>query len=227
MADNGRGVLLDGDGTLVDSNDLHAHAWTDALTEQDIHVKFADVRRAVGMGGDHLLPQVAHIEKDSLQGEIISKRRGEIFRTKYLPQVQPFPNVRPLLERMKARGLTRMVASSSDEDEVRALLQIAGADDLIDAWVTVKDLGQSKPAPAPVEVALHKSSLPPEQALMLGDTPYDIEAASKAGVRTLALRCGGWGDADLKGALALYDNPADLLARFAQSPLGTIHSNRE
>jgi len=227
MAEAPQGVLLDVDGTLVDSNGLHARAWVEALAEQGIDVAFADVRRAVGMGGDKLLPAVAHIEKGSPQGEAASKRRGEIFRSKYLPQVQPFPDVRPLLQHMKDEGLTLTVASSSDEEEVQALLKLADVDKLVDALVTSKDAKQSKPAPALVEIALQKSGLTPEQALMLGDTPYDIEAAAKAGVRTLALRCGGWGDTDLKNALAIYDNPADLLARFAQPPLGTIGNNHE
>lgn len=213
-----RGVLLDVDGTLVDSNDLHARAWVDALAEVGIDVPFDAVRRAIGMGGDKLLPQVAHIEKDSPQGTQASKRRGEIFKAKYLDQVQAFPQTQTLLQRMKDAGLTLVVASSSEKDEVDALLQIAGATALVSAMSTSQDAGSSKPAPEPIEVALKKANLQPDQVLMLGDTPYDIEAASKAEVRTIALRSGGWSDTDLQDALAIYADPADLLAQFMQSP---------
>ncbi len=218
MPDKLRGVLLDVDGTLVDSNDQHAHAWKDALAEAGIDVPFDAVRRAIGMGGDKLLPQVAHIEKDSPQGEQASKRRGEIFKAKYLPQVKAFPQTHDLLQRIKDTGLTLAVASSSEKEEVDALLQIAGVEQLIDAMSTSQDTESSKPAPQPIEVALKKASLQPGQALMLGDTPYDIEAAAKAHVQTIALRSGGWSNSDLGGALAVYADPADLLAQFAQSP---------
>ncbi len=214
-----RGVLLDVDGTLVDSNDQHAHAWVDALAEAGIDVPYEAVRHAVGMGGDKLLPHVAHIEKDSPQGEKASKRRGEIFRAKYLGQVKAFPQTRNLLQRMKDQGLTLVVASSSEKEEVDALLEIAGASHLITAMSTSQDTGSSKPAPDPIEVALKKANLKPHEALMLGDTPYDIEAAAKAHVQTIALRSGGHQGRELAGALATYADPADLLAHYAQSPL--------
>jgi phosphoglycolate phosphatase-like HAD superfamily hydrolase len=171
------------------------------------------------MGGDNLLPSVAHIEKDSELGKKITERRGEIFKSRYLPHLKPFPAVRPMLERMRAEGLTLIVASSAKEDELKTLLEIAGVTDLIEATTSAQDAGRSKPAPDPIVVALKKGSLPPEGVLMLGDTPYDIASASKAGVRSLAVRCGGWGDADLKDALAVYADPADLLARYDSSPL--------
>lgn len=219
-----RGVLLDVDGTLVDSNDLHAHAWVDALAEVGIDVPFDAVRHAIGMGGDKLLPQVAHIEKDSPQGEKASKRRGEIFKAKYLGQVQAFPQTRDLLQRMKDEGLTLVIASSSEKEEVESLLQIAGAEHLIDAMSTSQDAGSSKPAPEPIEAALKKGNLQPEQVLMLGDTPYDVEAAANAQVQTIALRSGGWQDKDLAKALAIYADPADLLAQYTQSPLSTSNA---
>lgn len=218
-ADGLRGVLLDVDGTLVDSNDLHAHAWADAIAEAGIQVPFEAVRRAIGMGGDKLLPQVAHVEKDSPQGKQIIKRRGEIFQAKYLAQVKPFPHTRELVQRMKSDGLILAVASSSEQNEVQALLQIAGVAHLIDALSTSQDVQSSKPAPEPVEVALRKAGLGPAQAVLLGDTPYDMDAAAKAGVKAIAVRCGGWDDADLTQAAAIYADPADLLARYAQSLL--------
>ncbi len=214
-----RGVLLDVDGTLVDTNDFHARAWVEALAGEGIEVPFDAVRRRVGIGGDKMLPAVARIEKDSPQGQAVSNARGRIFRERFLPQVQGFPQVRELLQRMRDAGLTLALASGSEEDEVTAMLERAHVADLINVLSSAKNAPHSKPAPEPVQVALEKAGLAPAQVVMLGDTPYDIEAARKAGVGTIALRCGGWHEPDLTGALAIYDSPADLLAHFDGSPL--------
>lgn len=209
-----RGVILDVDGTLVDSNDAHAHAWVDALAEHGHSVPFEAVRRLIGMGGDKLLPEVADLEKDSEQGKAIDRRRGEIFKARYLPTLRPFPQVRPLLQRMRDRGLTLVVASSAKSDELDHLLEIAQAADLVAETTSSNEAKHSKPSPDIIQVALDKFGGPAAQAVMLGDTPYDIEAAAKAGVRTIAFRCGGWQDTDLRGAWQVYDDAADLLAHF-------------
>lgn len=213
-----QGVLVDVDGTLVDSNNQHAHAWVDALAKTGIDVPYDVVRRGIGMGGDKLLPHVAHIEKDSPQGEKATKLRGEIFRAKYLSQVKAFPQIMELLQRMKDEGLTLVVASSSEKEEVDVLLQMAGVAHLIDAMSTSQDVGSSKPSPEPIQVALKKANLQPNQVLLVGDTPYDIEAAAEAHVKTIAFCSGGWQENDLRNAVAIYADPADLLAHFAQSP---------
>jgi phosphoglycolate phosphatase-like HAD superfamily hydrolase len=111
------------------------------------------------------------------------------------------------------------VASSSEEEELQALLKIADVRDLLDATTSAADVQNSKPAPDPVAVALKKGGLSPDQTYMIGDTPYDISSAARAGVPTLAVRCGGWGDADLKDATAVYAAPADLLDQYNHSPL--------
>lgn len=219
MAAKIQGVILDVDGTLVDSNDAHARSYVEAMRENGIDVSYEDVRRAIGMGGDNLLPTVAHVEKDSEQGKKITKRRGEIFKAEYRPHLKPFPDVRALLERMRGGGLKLVISSSAESDELQSLLEIAGVTDLIDETVSSKDVQSSKPAPDPIVVALKKGGLAPDSVYMLGDTPYDIASAAKAGVRTLAVRCGGWGHADLKDAAAIYADPADLLAQYDRSPL--------
>ncbi len=219
MAEKTRGVILDVDGTLVDSNDAHTRSYVAAMAENGIVVSYEDVRRAVGMGGDNLLPDVAHVEKDSDLGKKILKRRGEIFQAEYLPHLKPFPDVRALLSRMRDGGLKRVVSSSGESEEIEALLKVAGVTDLIDETVSSKDVQSSKPAPDPITVALQKGGLTPGDCYMLGDTPYDIASASKAGVRTLAVRCGGWDDAGLRGAAAIYNDAADLLAQYDHSPL--------
>lgn len=214
-----RGVLLDVDGTLVDSNDAHAHAWVRALAERGITVTFEKVRRLIGMGGDKLLPQAAGIREDTPEGKRIGERRGEIFRTEYLPSLRPLPGAPDLLRHLKAQQLRLVVASSAKEDELKGLLKICGADELIEAVTSSDDAEHSKPDPDIVLAALAELELPSEHVLMLGDTPYDVEAAKRAGVAIIALRCGGWSDADLAGAVAVYDDPQDLLTHYDSSPL--------
>ncbi|MBY0229743.1 MAG: HAD family hydrolase [Gemmataceae bacterium] len=212
-------VLLDIDGTLVDSNDAHAHAWLEALSEEGVHPQFADVRRLIGKGGDKLLPEVSGIDAESERGKAISGRRSAIFKSKWLPALKPTPGAKELLQALNACGLRLAVASSAKEDELGPLLRVCGATSLVEARTSSDDADNSKPDPDIVQAALGRLKLPPERVLLLGDTPWDIEAAKKAGVGTVAVRCGGWDDADLKGALAVYADPADLLARLAVSPL--------
>lgn len=212
------GVLLDMDGTLIDSNDAHAHAWVKALTENGVDVEFKAVRERIGKGGDKLLPEVSGIDAESSKGKAISKRRSEIFLAEFLPNLRPFPGVEQLLTRMKEEGLELAVASSSKKDELGGLLRVSGADKFIKASTSSDDAENSKPDPDIIHAALDVLGHPPEQVIFLGDTPYDVEASLKAGIRVVALRCGGWSDTDLRGAIQIYDDPADLLARFDESP---------
>ena len=213
-----RGVILDVDGTLVDSNDAHTRAWIEALAEDGVQVEYEKVRRLIGMGGDKLLPEASGIEKDSEQGERIGQRRRKIFTKRYLPYLKPFPRTRDLLLRMREAGLKLVIASSAQAEELEQLLKIAGADDLVEATTSSSDAEQSKPDPDIIEAAVQNSGFGPGELIMLGDTPYDIEAAQKAGVRTMAVQCGSWQEPELAGALAVYQDPADLLARFDDSP---------
>jgi HAD superfamily hydrolase (TIGR01509 family) len=214
-----RGVILDVDGTLVDSNDAHAKAWVEAMAEYGYHVPYEKVRPLIGMGGDKVLPETIGIQKDSPQGKKISQRRAEIFKERYLPTVRPFPKARELLQRMRESGLKLAVASSAQPEELEALLRIVGASDLIEEKSSSKDAQDSKPDPDIMQVTLQRIGFPADQVVMLGDTAYDIEAAQKVGVGTVALRSGGWSDDELRGALAIYDDTADLLAHYDSSPL--------
>ncbi len=214
-----RAAILDVDGTLIDSNDAHARAWVEVGPEFGFQVDFAHVRRLIGMGGDKVLPEISGgIEADSEQGERIAERRGEIFRERHLSGLKPFPDARALLERMRDAGLSLVVASSASGEDLKALLKQAGVQDLIEEKTSSSDAAESKPDPDIVEAALESAGCEAGQAVMLGDTPYDVEAARRAGVACVALRCGGWGDADLRDAVAIYDDPADLLARWEESP---------
>jgi HAD superfamily hydrolase (TIGR01509 family) len=215
-----RGVILDVDGTLIDSNDAHARAWIDALTERGGRVSFDDVRRLIGMGGDKLLPRITGLQSDRPPGKQIVERRGHIFRERYLPHLQPLPGARPLLERLRRDGLQLAVASSAQEDELRPLLERAGVADLLEQRTSSDDAERSKPDPDIVQAALHRLRLAPGHVVMIGDTPYDVEAAQRAGIAIVALRSGGWDDAALAGAAAVYRDPADLLQHYDESVFG-------
>jgi HAD superfamily hydrolase (TIGR01509 family) len=215
-----RGILLDVDGTLVDSNDAHAHAWVETLAEHGFKVPFEKVRPLIGMGGDKVVPELTGLDADSPRGKKITERRSEIFQQQYLPRLRPTRGARELLRHLHARGLKLVVASSAREDELKGLLKVCGADEVIEGKTSSDDAERSKPDPDIVHAALADLGLPAGQTVFLGDTPYDVEAAKRARVAVIALRCGGWGDADLAGALAVYNDPADLLARYDASPLG-------
>lgn len=212
-------VLFDVDGTLIDSNDAHAEAWVKAFNEFNVRVDPIEVRRAIGMGGDKLMPRVSGIDEASALGGKISTRRGEIFKTEFLPMLTPFAGASDLVAAIASRRLRAVAASSASESDLKALLKIAGATSLMDDWTSSDDADQSKPAPDIVHAALQRAKASPAQAVMIGDTPYDIAAGRSAGVRVIAFRCGGWLDPDLVGAVEIYDGPWDLLDRFDRSLL--------
>ena len=215
-------VILDVDGTLVDSNDAHARAWIEAFDEHGIAVAFDHVRRSIGMGGDKLMPEVSGVDESSRLGEEISKRRSEIFTEKYLPYLKAFPRVRPLIERFLTDGLTLAVASSAKEEELDPLLERAGVNDLIPHRTSSDDADNSKPDPDIVVAAVRRAGCDPARSIMLGDTPYDVAAARRAGVEIVGLECGGWTREALAGSLAVYRDPADLLVAYEESPFAAL-----
>jgi HAD superfamily hydrolase (TIGR01509 family) len=215
-----QGVIFDIDGTLVDSNDAHAQSWVDAFAEAGYEVPFETVRPLIGMGADKLLPQTIGIRHDSEEGKKLGKRRSEIFRKEYLPDLRPLAGSRDLVLRIRSEGLKPIVATSAKDEELKGLLKAAEVADLMEEKATASDAKRSKPDPDIVEAAIEESELDPPNLVMIGDTPYDIEAARKAKVRTIAFRSGGWTDEALKGAVEIYDGPADLLACLASSLIG-------
>ena len=215
-----KGVIFDVDGTLVDSNDAHAQSWVDTFAEAGYEVPFEVVRPLIGMGADKLLPKTIGIRHDSEQGKKLLKRRSEIFRKKYLPRLRPLPGARSLVLRVRDDGLKAIVATSAKDEELEGLLKAAEVEDLMEEKATASDAKRSKPDPDIVEAAIEESGVPANKAVMIGDTPYDVEAALRAGVRVIAFRSGGWDDDSLKGAEQIYDGPADLLAHYDASLLG-------
>jgi HAD superfamily hydrolase (TIGR01509 family) len=214
-----KGVILDVDGTLVDSNDAHAQSWREALSIHSYNIPYDRIRSLIGMGGDNLLEELLRLPKDDDRGHYISQERKDIFTNRFIPQLEALPATREFVQRLKDRGIKVVVATSAEKDEASTLLKIAKVDDLIDDMTSLSDANHSKPDPDTIQAALEKLGLPADQAVMVGDTPYDVQAAEKAGVKTITVRTGGFGDEELKGSLAIYDNFEDLLAQFDSSPL--------
>ena len=207
-----KAMLLDVDGTLVCSNEAHARAWAEALERFGYAVPFDRIRRWIGMGGDKILPRVdAKLDDEHAPGASIVKLRGEIFLERYAPHLEPTPGARELLERLHALGIVRAVATSAKKNESDAILAAAGIADLIDLATTSDDAERSKPDADILESALTKAKVAAAEAVYLGDTPYDVAAARKAGITVIALTCGGWNDEDLAGADAIYATPEALL----------------
>lgn len=214
-----RAVLFDIDGTLVDSNDLHTEAWDMVFREAGVAIDRATIRGQIGKGGDLLVPALAP-DLDEAAQERVAERHGEVFKERFLDRVRPFPQAHAILERAHAAGLKVAIASSASQGELDHYLKLLDAEKLVDATTTIDDVGTSKPAPDIFSVVLDKlPGVTPAEAMVIGDTPFDIESASKAGVATIAVRSGGFDDAALKGAAAIYDDIADLLARWRDSPL--------
>ena len=215
-----RGVIFDIDGTLVDSNDAHARSWVDTFSEAGYDVPFEVVRPLIGMGGDKLLPKTIGIRHDSKEGKKLTGRRSQVFRERYLPHLRPLKESRALVERVRGDGLKAIVATSAKDEELEGLLRAAQVAGLMEEKATASDARRSKPDPDIVEAAIEEAGLDASELVMIGDTPYDVEAATRAGVRIIGFRSGGWKDADLAGAIEIYDGPADLLANYAASLIG-------
>jgi len=216
-----RTVLLDIDGTLIDSNDAHARAWVDALRAHGYVIPFEEVRPLIGMGGDKLVPALTGLDPESGEAQRLSETRSKLFLERELPTLRATPGARALLEYLTSLGLELVVATSAKSSEVRALLEQAGVADLIPLASSADDADRSKPDPDIVQAALRLSGSQAGQSALIGDTPYDVEAAARANVPSVALRCGGWWDDEALGAAtAIYDDPGELLERFGESPVG-------
>lgn len=217
-----RGVILDVDGTLVESNGAHADAWQEALAEHGYMVPYDRIRPLIGMGGDllvtTLIPQLRGNQQAIKQ---IEQAHEQIFLKQCAPYVQPQPGARALVEHLKAVGLRLAVATSSQKRLVQVLLEKAQIADLIHHETSASQVAEAKPSPDVVQAALGELQLPPGEAYMIGDTIYDVEAGTRASVGVIAVLCGGTPRDALAqaGAIAIYASPADLLAHFDESPL--------
>ena len=221
-----KGVIFDVDGTLVDSNDAHAQSWVETFAEAGYDVPFPVVRPLIGMGGDKLLPRTIGVDNESEEGKKLTKRRSEIFREKYLPRLQPLKGSRDLVKRVRSDKLKAIVATSAKDEELRGLLKAAQVEDLMQEKATASDAKKSKPDPDIIQAAIEESGVSPSELVMIGDTPYDIEAAIRAHVAPIGFRSGGWTDQELEGAVEIYDGPADLLLHYESSVIARARQNR-
>jgi HAD superfamily hydrolase (TIGR01549 family) len=216
-----KAAIFDLDGTLLDSVDLHALAWQEALLKFGHEVSFEKVRGQIGKGGDKLIPVFLSADDQRDHGEELEEWRGSRFKTEYLPLVRPFSAVPDLLRRVREAGLQIAIASSAKKDEVDNYLDIARIIDLVDLTTSSDDVEESKPAPDIFEIVLKKLKIESAGAVAIGDTPYDAEAAGKAEVRTVGVLCGGFTEDELRkaGCAEVYPGPAALLACFERSLL--------
>lgn len=217
-----KAIIFDVDGTLVDSVDLHARAWVEAFAEFGRPQDFDAVRRQIGKGGDQLMPVFLTAEQIDAIGEKLQAYRGRIMKERYLPEVKAFPGVRALFERLRSDGRQIALASSAKQDELVTYKRIADITDLVGEETSSDDADKSKPHPDIFQAAIARlKGVEAADMLVVGDTPYDAEAAAKAGLRTVGLRCGGWSAAELTeaGCIATFADPAELLARYVETPL--------
>lgn len=212
-------VLCDVDGTLLDSNALHAEAWQKTFEHFGIQTDFDEVLHQIGKGGDHLLPVFVPEGDRERLGKQMQEYRKELFRREYLQRVKPFPGARDLLVKMKDAGIRVAIASSSNKEDLKKFEEIASITDLVDEETSADDAERSKPAPDIFQAALDRLGLPPERVLALGDTPWDVQAAGKAKVKTVAVTSGGWTEEELReaGALEVYRDVSQLSEKFEGS----------
>ena len=213
-----RAAIVDLDGTLVNSVDAHARAWVAAFREGGYDVSIDQVRSLLGMPPDQLLAHLVGLPRHSEESKAILRTRAEIFQQRYLGKITPFLGARALLEKIRRQDCRITVAASNSEAEAASLLVVAGVADLVDEVVTADDAQRFTPDADLVQVAIRYAGSPRDATVVIGDTPFDVESGRRAGASVIAFRCGGWGDAALVGASAIYDDPRDLLNHFTTSP---------
>ena len=217
-----RAVIFDVDGTIVDSNELHIQSWDEIFRRYGKHFSRERLHEHIGEGGDQYIPNFLNDAELREFGAKLEKERGELYKEKYMPKVQPFPRVRELFERIKRDGKQIALASSGKTDELKHYQSLCKIEDLVDTQTTKDDVAHSKPHADVFAAALRKlGNLPPDEAIVVGDSPYDVIAAKRIMLPTIALLCGGFREDELRsvGAIAIFRGPADLLENYERSPL--------
>lgn len=215
-----RAFIFDVDGTLVDTNDLHARAWQLVFGRHGVDVDYAHIRESIGMGGDRVVPRLAGENLEERRGDELRKQQGEVFQ-RLLAEApkRVFPGVRELLAELERRGIATAIATSAEKETFSNIersfeLELSR---LVGQVVTASGI-ESKPAPDIIEKVLEQLQLRPEQCLMVGDTPYDALASTRAGVACIGVSSGGWERGPLleAGARSVYADTAELLAHLDQ-----------
>ncbi|OMB84601.1 HAD family hydrolase [Mycolicibacterium conceptionense] len=213
-------VLFDVDGTLVDTNYLHVHAWARAFREESIDVESWRIHRSIGMDGSTLVATLSGDASDAVQHRL-KDRHSSLYKDSSELIVR-LPGARDLLRHLAENEVQVVLASSAPEDELAITRKVLDSDDAIAAATSSKDVDTAKPDPSIVQIALERAGVSAEQAVFVGDAVWDGEAATRLGVPFIGLRCGGVADSELEkaGAQAVFDDPLDLLRHLETTVIG-------
>lgn len=211
-----KAIIFDVDGTLVDSVDLHAEAWRQAFERFGKSIDFDAVRNQIGKGGNELMPHFFGKKELEEFGDEMKDFRAKLFKEKFIQRVKPFPNVRDLMLRVKDDNKMIAVGSSAHKDELEHYLDLVKITDLLDVTTSADDIERAKPHPDIFQYITNKLDVLPSDLLVVGDSPYDAEAAGKAQIQAIGVRCGGFDESALyeAGMIALYDDPNDILRQY-------------
>ena len=214
-----RAFIFDIDGTLVDSNELHVDSWDRAFRRFGKHFSREKLRAQIGKGSDQYLPEFLTPDEIHRFGKALDEYRSDLFKKEYLSKVRPFPKVRELFQRIRDDDKCIALATSGKKADTKYYIELLKIDDLIEGYTSGDDADNSKPAPDIFAASLKKlGDISPADAVTVGDTRFDIEAAAKAGLPTIAFLCGGTSESVLRevGAIAIYRDPADFLAHYQE-----------
>jgi HAD superfamily hydrolase (TIGR01509 family) len=217
-----KAVIFDIDGTLMDSNDAHAETWVCAFAKHGKKLAFEEAQKLIGMGADLILEKYLSKEEIGDFGDDLKDYRSALFLEEYLPEIKLFPRMRELLERIKAEGKRIALASSANEKELEKYKKIMKIDDLLDEETSDDDAENSKPAPDIFQAAVKKlGGIQAGDCVVVGDTPYDAEAATKANLKIIGVESGGWSRQKLfeSGCSEVYQDVAGLLENYEDSLL--------
>ena len=215
-----KAAILDIDGTLVDTNYQHAIAWYRAFRTQGLTLPVWRIHRHIGMGGDQVVKALAGEDFDGEHGDDVREAEGGLYM-ELIDEVEPMDGARELIVQLGESGRSVVLASSAKEEEVDHYLDLLDAREIVHAWTTSADVEATKPEPDLVHAALEKAE--GEGAVMVGDTTWDIEAAKRAGIETIAVRTGGFGADELQeaGAIAVFESVRELCEKLGETPLGS------
>lgn len=209
-------VIFDVDGTLIDSVDLHAECWKQAFEKFGKPVPFDQVRRLIGKGGDQLMPSILSQEEMKKLSEPLNEFRSALWKREFIDKVRPFAQVKELFQALRERKIQVALGSSGKTAELEQYEKLLGIEELFDVRVTSDDADNSKPEPDIFDAAMKKLTSRRELTVVIGDTPYDVRAANRAALKTIAVLCGGFPEDELRatGAVEVFRDPSDLLRRL-------------
>jgi HAD superfamily hydrolase (TIGR01509 family) len=212
------GAILDIDGTLVDTNYHHALAWYRAFRQSDIVLPVWEIHRHIGMGGDHLVEALCGEEVEREHGDQIRSAEKALYLA-MIEEVEPLEGAKELIDDLKRRGHEVVLASSAKQEEVDHYIELLDARDRADGWTTSADVESTKPEPDLVSVAIEKTG--GDDAVMVGDSTWDCEAARRAGIETVAVRTGGFSEQELRdaGAAQVFSSIQELREHLDETPL--------